>query len=122
MSLLDMSPLDWVNRVTDYSQRSLQNTMGTIKSVHQTHVEMPINVAQELGAPADKCAAAKATHRQVLDHLHNGFLEACEEVHEYVAKQATLVNELAAGKPVDGSDVPAEQAELPQPPRLRKLG
>jgi len=95
MGLFDMSPLDWITKVTDFSQKSLENTMDTIKEVHQTIAEIPINIAQELGFPEENSAALKDTHRRVLDHLHGGFCDACGEVNQYIVKQAKAVNQLA---------------------------
>lgn len=103
MGLFDMSPLDLIEKVTNFSQKSLDNTLGTIKEVHQAVVEIPINVAQDLGLPADKASALKDTHRRILDHVHAGVSRACEEVNRYVLRQAQAVNELAdyAKTPLD---------------------
>ena len=95
MGLFNISPLDWIIRVTDFSQASLENTLGTIKEVHQTIVEIPIDIAQELGLPEEESAAIKATHRRLLDHLHAGVCDACGEVNQYIVKQARIVDELA---------------------------
>lgn len=95
MGLFDVSPLDWITKVMDFSQTSLENTMGAVKEVHQTTVEIPINVAQELGLSEEQSAALKETHRRVLDHLYGGICEACAEVNQYIVKQAKTVNQLA---------------------------
>lgn len=92
--LLGMSPLEWIEKVTDFSQTSLENTMGTIKEVHQSIIEIPINIAEELGFPEREASALKDAHRKILDHLHNGVCQSCGEVNQYVVKQAKTVNEL----------------------------
>ena len=99
MGLFDMSPSDWISKVMDFSQKSLENTVGTVTDVHQALVEIPINIAQELGVPEEQCAALKKRHRQILDHVANGVCDACGEVNQYVVKQAGIVNELADFKP-----------------------
>ena len=103
MGLFDMSPLGWIIKVTDFSQTSLENTMGTIKEVHQAIIEIPINVAQEFGLPEEDSTALKNTHRQILDHLHGGVCNACGEVNHYIVKQAKAVNQLFdfASRPVE---------------------
>lgn len=103
MGLFDMSTLDWITKVTNFSQTSLENTMGTIKEVHQKIVEIPLDVAQEFGLPEEKSAALKSAHRRVLDHLHDGVCGAIGEVNLYIVKQAKAVNELAnfAAKPAE---------------------
>lgn len=120
MSLLDTSPLQWVRRVTDFSQRSLDNTLGTITSVQQSIVEVPINIAEELGVAPDKCAYAKAVHRRLLGHVYQGLSASCAEVHDYIVKQATLVDELAAGS--DNSTTKPVVDLQARAPRLKKLG
>ncbi len=95
MGVFNISPLDWITRVTDFSQKSLENTLGTIREVHQTIVEIPINIAEELGLPEEEAVAIKKTHRQLLDHIHSGVCDACGEVNQYIVKQAKIVDELA---------------------------
>ena len=99
MGLFNVSPLDWITKVTNFSQTSLENTMDTIKEVHQTLVEIPIDVAQELGVPEEQAAALKETHRRILEHLHSGVCDACGEINQYIVKQAKTVNELANFEP-----------------------
>jgi len=94
-----MSPLDWVTKVMDFSQTSLDNTLDTIKEVHQTIAEIPINVAQELGMSEETSTALKNTHRRVLDHIHAGVSNAVAEVNQYMVKQAQNVNDLASFDP-----------------------
>ena len=94
MGLFDMSPLGWIIKVTEFSQKSLENTMGTIKEVHQGIIEIPINVARELGLPEESSTALKYTHRKMLDHVHGGVCDACGEVNQYIVKQAETVNQL----------------------------
>lgn len=95
MGILNMSPLDWVTRVMDFSQTSLENTLDTIKEVHQTMAEIPINVAQEFGMSEETSTALKDTHRRVLDHIHNGVRDAVGEVNQYMVKQAQNIDNLA---------------------------
>ena len=95
MGLFDMSLLGGITNVMAFSQASLENTLGTIKEVHQTVFEIPVNVAQELGLPEEKSVALKRTHRRILEHIHAGVCGACGEVNQYVVKQAKIVNELA---------------------------
>ena len=94
-----MSPLDWVTKVMDFSQTSLDNTLDTIKEVHQIVAEIPINVAQELGMSEETSTALKDTHRRVLDHIHTGISNAVGEVNQYMVKQARNVNDLASFDP-----------------------
>ena len=94
MGIFDVSPLGWITKVADFSQTSLENTMGTVKQVHQAMVEIPINIAQELGLPEEDTKALKDAHRRMLDPLYDGVCEACGEVNQYIVKQATTVNQL----------------------------
>lgn len=91
--------MGFVNSITtvmDFSQKSLENTMSTIKEVHQTIAEIPINVAEELGGlPEEQATALKNKHRRVLDHVHDGIVDAVGEVNEYIVKQAQAVNDMA---------------------------
>lgn len=107
MSVFDISPLGWIQRTMTFSQTSLQNTMDTIKEVHQSVVEIPINVAQELGLPEETANALKGTHRRILDHVHRGVFDSCGEVARYVIRQATAVDQLfdAPSKPPPGTIV-----------------
>jgi hypothetical protein len=110
--------MDWISKVSKFSQQSLGNTLGTIKEVHQILVEVPIDIAEELGAPPDKCAEVKAQHRRILDHVEKGVASSCNEVLDYIVKQAELVDELAAGR-----EEPKPLARLERPPAmLKKLG
>ena len=110
MGILNMSPLDWVTRVMDFSQTSLENTLGTVQEVHQTMAEIPINIAQEFGMSEQTSAALKYTHRRVLEHLYNGVRDAVGEVNEYMVKQAQNVDKLT------------NFDRLPSKPTLVKLG
>jgi len=94
MGILNVSPLGWVTRVMDFSQTSLDNTLDTVKEVHQTMAEIPINVAQEFGMSEQTSAALKYTHRRVLDHVYNGVRDAVGEVNQYMVKQAQNVDRL----------------------------
>lgn len=95
MGLFNLSPLDWITKVMDFSQTSLENTMGTVKEVHQTMVEIPINIAQDLGLPEETSNALKYTHRRILDHVLDGVSAGCGEVNQYIVNQAEAVNQLA---------------------------
>jgi hypothetical protein len=95
MGMLNMSPLDWVTRVMDFSQTSLENTLNTVKEVHQTVAEIPINIAQEFGMPDETATALKDTHRRVLDHINNGVRDSVGIVNQYMVKQAQNVDRLA---------------------------
>jgi methyl-accepting chemotaxis protein len=94
MGILNVSPLEWVTRVMDFSQTSLDNTLDTVKEVHQTMAEIPINVAQEFGMSEEISAALKHTHRRVLEHTYNGVSDAVGEVNQYMVKQAQNVDKL----------------------------
>jgi hypothetical protein len=104
--ILSMSPLDWVETVMDFSQTSLDNTLHTIKEVHQTIAEIPIDVAQEFGLPQETANALKSTHRRVLNRIHAGFSDACAEVHQYMIRQARAINKLTD---FDADDEPEER-------------
>ncbi len=95
MGILKMSPVDWVTRVMDFSQTSLENTLDTVKEVHQTLAEIPINVAQELGMSKETSAALKYTHRRLLDRIDEGVRSSVREVNQYVVKQVHTVDKLA---------------------------
>lgn len=122
MGLFDMSPLDWITKVTDFSQQSLENTMGTIKEVHQTIIEIPINAAQEFGLPEERAGALKDTHRRVLDHLHSGVCDACAEVNQYIVEQAKAVNRLADfdARPTESEEPTVLKLDRPQERRQQK--
>lgn len=109
MGILNMSPLDWVTRVMDFSQTSLENTLDTVKEVHQTLAEIPIDVAQELGLPKEASAALKYTHRQVLERIDTGVRGAVREVNQYVVKQAQNVDRLV------NFDRPPEEQTIVKP-------
>jgi len=94
MGILNVSPLGWVTRVMEFSQTSLENTLDTVQEVHQTMVEIPINVAQELGMSKQTAAGLKWTHERVLEHLYNGVRDAAGEVNEYMVKQAENIDRL----------------------------
>lgn len=95
MGLFNVSPMDWISKVMDFSQTSLENTVDTIKEVQQTIVEIPINIAEELGLPEETSAELKDKHRRILDHVMDGVCDACGEVNEYIVKQAEAVNDFA---------------------------
>ena len=95
MGILNMSPLDWTTRVMEFSQTSLENTLHTVKEVHQTMAEIPLNVAQELGMSKQTSTALKYIHRQVLDQIYDGVGNAVGEVNQYVVKQAQNIDRLA---------------------------
>lgn len=99
MSVFDISPIGWIRRTMTFSQTSLQNTLHTIKEVHQSVVEIPINVAQELGLPDETAKVLKGTHRRILDHVHRGVSDSCGEVARYVIKQANAVDQLFDAPP-----------------------
>lgn len=98
MGLLNMSPLDLIVKVMDFSQKSLENTTGTIKEVHLALTDIPIDIAQEFGLSREKATALKATHRRTLDHIERGFCTACVEFNQYIVKQAMAVDEYAEFK------------------------
>ena len=122
MGLLDMSPLGWIVKVTDFSPKSLQNTLDTVKEVHQSVVEIPINVAEELGLLDENSEALKDKHRKILDHLYAGIGEPCHEVYRYIAKQATAVNELFdfSPPPVDSTVVRLDPNNSDRKSKARK--
>lgn len=121
MGMFDMSPLDLITKVTDFSQKSLENTLSSIKEVHQTIVEIPINVAQDLGLPEDTSTALKYTHRRVLDRVHDGVCGACGEVNRYIVEQAKAVNQLA-DYPARSAQPSIVKMQKREEPRDKKLG
>jgi len=90
-----MRLVDRITKVMDFSQTSLENTMDTITEVHQTIIEIPINVVQELGFPEETSTALKNTHRRILDRIYGGYCNACGEVNRYIVKQAQAVSKLS---------------------------
>lgn len=91
-----MGFVDRIATVMNFSQTSLENTMSTVMEVHQTIIEIPINVAEDLGGlPEEKAKALKDKHRQVLEHLNGGIVDAIGEVNQYIVKQAQAVNDFA---------------------------
>ena len=102
MGLLNKSPLDLIRKVTDFSQTSAENTLSTIKEVHQKLAETSLDVAQEFGLPEDRSTELKEKHQRVLDHLHEGVCDAIGEVNQYIVKQAQAVDELADYSPKSG--------------------
>lgn len=121
MGILKMSPLDWVTRVMDFSQTSLENTLDTVKEVHQTVAEIPINVAQEFGLPKETATALKYTHRRVLDHIDNGVRESVGEVNQFMVKQAQNVDRLANFDRVPSEPAIVELGTEEEPQEERKL-
>ncbi len=93
-----MNFVDRIAKVMEFSQTSFENTMDTVREVHQSIVEIPINIAQELGFSEEKSTAIKNTHRRVLEVIHGGITDACGEVNQYVVKQAQAVSELASSQ------------------------
>jgi len=89
-----MGLVDRITRVMDFSQKSLENTMDVVTEVHQTIIEIPINVVQELGFPEETSTALKNTHRRVLERIYGGYCNACGEVNRYIVKQAQAVSQL----------------------------
>lgn len=96
MGILNVSPLGWVVRVMEFSQTSLDNTLDTVKEVHQTMVEIPVNVAEELGLPKQTAADLKNTHRRVLDHIYTGISDSVGHVNQYMVDQAQSVDWLTS--------------------------
>lgn len=123
MGLLDKSPLELIRKVTNFSQTSAENTLGTIKEVHQKLVEIPLDLAQEFGLPEEKSIELKDKHRRLLDHLHSGVCEAIGEVNRYVVKQAEAVDELADYGPKRAEPKLLQLDRKPSDrPQTKKLG
>ncbi len=112
-----MDFVDRISKVMEFSQTSLENTMSTVREVHQSIIEIPINVAQELGYSEEKSTALKNTHRRVLELIHGGIVDACGEVNKYVVKQAQAVSELA-----DPQTQPAKPTLVDWAPEKKKAG
>lgn len=106
-----MRLVDRITKVMDFSQTSLENTMDTITEVHQTIIEIPINVVQELGFPEETSTALKNTHRRILDRIYGGYCNACGEVNRYIVKQAQAVSQLTD---------PASEPARPAPIKLER--
>ena len=123
MGLLNKSPLDLIRKVTDFSQTSAENTLGTIKDVHQKLAEIPLDIAQEFGLAEEKSNALKDKHRRVLEHLHSGVCDAIGEVNQYIVEQAKAVDELAdyGSKSGEPKLVPLDRKPSDKP-KKKKLG
>jgi hypothetical protein len=110
-----MSIVDKVKRFNDFVQSSLDNGMNAVKTMHQTAVEIPIDIGKELGLPADKADILKATHRRILDNTYSGARSAQIELGSLVVQQigevSTLIKDLAAaGGRGSQSSTPATDA------------
>jgi len=95
-----MSIVDKVTRFNEFVQASLDNGMTAVKHLHQTAVEIPIDIGKELGLPADKVDMMKATHRRILDNTYGGARSAQMELGSLVVEQigevSTLIKDLVA--------------------------
>ena len=90
-----MSFLSRITAVMDFSQKSMENTMDVVKEVHQAIIEIPIDIATELGYAEESAKLLKQKHRRLLEATHGGIKKSCGEVNRYIVKQATIVTELA---------------------------
>ena len=101
-----MSIVDKVTRFNDFVQASLDNGMNAVKNLHQTAVEIPIDVGKELGLPADKVDMIKAGHRRILDRTYSGARSAQIQLGSLVVEQigevSVLIKDLVASGGGDG--------------------
>jgi hypothetical protein len=95
-----MSVVESANRLNDFVQASLENAMSTIRKIHQTAVEIPIDIGKELGLPADKADQVKAAHERILVNTYAGVRKAQADLGSLAVQQigefATLVGDFVA--------------------------
>jgi len=101
-----MSIVDKATRFNDFVQASLENGMNAVKKMHQTAVEIPVDIGRELGLPADKADMIKATHSRILDSTYSGArraqLELGSLVVEQVGEVSTLIGDLVTAGGIGG--------------------
>jgi len=98
----NMSIVDKATRFNDFVQASLDNGLNAVKSMHQTAVEIPIDIGKELGLPADKVDMIKAGHRRILDRTYSGARSAQVQLGALVVEQlgevSALIKDLVASE------------------------
>lgn len=113
-----MSIVETVTKFNDFLQASLDNTMGAVQKIHQTAVEIPIDIGKELGLSKEKADLVKSVHERILVNTYGGARNAQVGFGKLIVQQveelSTLVNELTSGGR-DQADVGAKK-----PPVRRK--
>jgi len=117
-----MRLVDRITKVMDFSQTSLENTMDVVTEVHQTIIEIPINVVQELGFPEETSTALKKTHRRLLERIYGGYCHACGEVNRYIVKQAKAVDQLSGSGSGLAKPTPVKLDQNPDSQHVQKAG
>lgn len=100
-----MSIVDKVSRFNDYVQASLENAMGAIRKIHQTAVEIPVDIGTELGLSRDKADLIKATHERILLKTYGGARSAQIGLGKLAVDQVTELSALLQdlGKSASGA-------------------
>jgi adenylosuccinate lyase len=86
-----------VSEFKDLIQNSLENAMGTVERIHQTVIEMPIDVATELGLSQEQATRLKDGHRRILHTLYAGVASGYNDLGDLVVAQVTSLTEFAGG-------------------------
>ncbi|NIQ97631.1 MAG: hypothetical protein GWN87_28250, partial [Desulfuromonadales bacterium] len=87
---------DTVSRFNEYVQSSFRNGIATVEKLHQSAVEIPINMATQVGLPRDKANLIKDTHRRILKDVYGTVCGANEEIGALVVQQVGELRKLAA--------------------------
>lgn len=100
-----MTTVDPLSRFNEYVQASFRNGMATVEKLHQSAVEIPIDMATELGFAREKADFIKDMHRRMLKDVYGAVCGAHEDIGALVVQQVgelrTLANDLGATR---GSD------------------
>jgi len=83
------------SRFNDLFQSSFRNAMDAVESIHQTSVELPLEVLKELGYPEEKTDAIKEAHRKILRIMYGGICNAHQELGKLVVMQAGELSRFA---------------------------
>lgn len=123
-----MTILDTVSRFNEFVQSSFRNGMATVEKLHQSGVEIPVDMATQLGFPRDKAELIKDTHRRILNGVYGTVCRANEDIGALVVKQVgelrTLANDLGATSAGAASKTGRGKSRQPasKDPASRKTG
>ncbi len=98
--------------------------MDAVSNVHQTMVEVPVDIAREFGYPEEKASALKASHRRILDRVYGSVCSSFDEFSDLAVKQAgelrDLIEDQSSPPPTNSGAGPKKSAEGKKSKRKKK--
>lgn len=122
-----MATIDQTNRNDDgvggfigFLRDSFHTGLSAAENIHQTAMEVPLDILQGAGFPEEKTTMLKDKHRDLLRGMYGSIDSICARVAEGGAEQAALLTAMIRDRAQESAEKKTKQQKVPKKEQLEQ--